>query len=40
MNEEEVEDIDQSSYKEDNTATVRERATGGQQVKFFTEEEF
>jgi hypothetical protein len=40
MNEEEVEDIDQSSDEEDNTATVRERAARGPQVKFPTKEEF
>jgi hypothetical protein len=40
MNEEEVEDIDQSSNEEDNTAIVRERATRGPQVTFPTEEEF
>ena len=34
MNEEEAKDIDQSFDKEDNTATVRERAARGPQVKF------
>jgi hypothetical protein len=40
MNEEEAEDIDQSSDEEDNTATMKERAARGQQVKFPTEEEY
>jgi hypothetical protein len=40
MNKEEAEDIDQSSNKEDNIATMRERAARGPQVKFPTEEEF
>ena len=40
MNEEESENIDQSSDKEDNTTPMRERAARGQQVKFSIEEEF
>jgi hypothetical protein len=40
MNEEEAEDIDQSSDEEDNTTIMRERAVRGPQVKFPTEEEF
>jgi hypothetical protein len=40
MNEEEAEDTDQSFDEEDNTATARERAARGPQVKFPMEEEF